>query len=130
MNLKTIQSIIDYEVKSGQRQPVKYVYDAMRAINEVSVANGGEPLTPEQDIRFAEFVETIVQTQREKDLIYVSNFFHKAYVTLFITIQVMNEHPSPASIDEVQKVYQALSRLGHDGLLTKGLSPEIIEKYL
>ncbi len=130
MNLTTIQGIIDYEVKAGFRKPIKYVYDAMRAINEVSVANGGEPLTPEQDIRFSQFMEEVVETQREKDLIYVSHFFHKAYITLFVTVQAMKEEPSPASIDEVRKVYQALTRLAYSELLTDGLSPEILEKYL
>lgn len=130
MNLSTIQGIIDYEVKAGHRKPIKYVYDAMRAINEVSIANGGEPLTPEQDIRFSQFMEEVVENQREKDLIYVSHFFHKAYITLFITIQVLREVPSPASIDEVQNVYKALTRLGYSDLISNGLDENVFETYL
>lgn len=130
MNLTTIQAIIDYEVKTGVREPITNVYQTMRAINEVVVANGGEPLTPEQDIRFSQFMEEVVQTQREKDLVYVSHFFHKAYSTLFITVQAMNERPSPADIDEVQQVYRALCRLGHRELLTNGLLPSTIKNYI
>lgn len=84
---------------------------------------------PTVDIQFAKFTESIVD-QRERDLIYVSNFFHTAYKSLHITVQVMKEELNIYTLDIVKNVYQALLRLGQVELLTTGLTTKTIKKYL
>jgi hypothetical protein len=130
LSSKTIESIIQWEVESGQREPIKTTYEVMRAANEIGKANCMDLPFAEQDIRYAEFMEKFVMSQKEKDIVYVSHFFHKAYSTIFITIMLMRKEPTKNEREEIQKVASALRRLGNIELLTKDVPPEIVQEYI
>lgn len=104
----------------------------MREVN--ALLNYNNSLTwdnkfPEQDIRFTEFLENFVQTQYQKDISIVQEFFHMAYSILFNTILTMKKEPNKSEQDTVKKVYNALYRLNKPLLLTEGLPDSIVKKY-
>ncbi|MDD5151764.1 MAG: hypothetical protein PHC28_15015 [Flavobacterium sp.] len=63
------------------------------------------------DIEFQKFLETL-QTQREKDLIYISNFFHFAWNTIHIKYLCLNEDFSAYDLSITKSVFNALDRQG------------------
>lgn len=101
----------------------------MRRANELHEINNPhttqKPFSP-PDIGFTEFMETIraTSTQRELDLVYVSNLYNSAWTTLHVSMAVLNEKCKPQEEEEVKRMYQALCRLDMPHLLTDGLSPK------
>ena len=72
---------------------------------------------PDKDIQFVKLFEQLNCSERERDIVYVSQFFPAAYNTLHVTILRLGETPSPGSIDELVRVYETLVRLGASRLL-------------
>ena len=70
-----------------------------------------------KDIQFVKFFELMNMTDREKDLLYVANSFHPAYVTLHVTILTLKEHPHPYSLNELQRVFETMKRLNSEHIL-------------
>lgn len=71
----------------------------------------------QKDIQFVKFYERMALTDREKDLLYVATFFHAAFTTLHVTILTLGETPSPASVSELTKTFDAMTRLGAADIL-------------
>jgi len=82
----------------------------------------------EKDIQFVKFYEQMKLTDREKDLLYVSEFFHAAFTTLHVTILTLGEQPSPSAVIELTKTFETMQRLGAEDVL---LNDRItIQKFL
>lgn len=114
------------------KDPSLKIWEIMDLTNDVLNSNNADilELFPEEDIRFTKFTEQVIQTQRERDLIYVSNFFTQAYRILFIDILVLKKEPNGHDSSIIFSVHAALERLGSPELLTAGLSDKIVKKYL
>lgn len=65
----------------------------------------------DKDIQFVKLFERLDCNQRERDLIYISQFFHSAYTTLHVTILTLGETPTPGSLEELKRTYETLIRL-------------------
>lgn len=65
----------------------------------------------DKDIQFVKLFEQLECTERERDIVYLSQFFHPAYTTLHVTILGLGETPSPCSIVDLVRTYDALTRL-------------------
>ena len=65
----------------------------------------------DKDIQFVKLFEQLECTERERDIVYLSQFFHPAYTTLHVTILGSGETPSPGSIVDLVRTYDALTRL-------------------
>lgn len=119
------KQVLQYEVDTGELE--NKCSSIMRRNN--TLCDDYNEKYAEVDIRYAEFIETI-SNQRERDLIYISNFFHIAYQSLHITATVMREELNEYNREIVRNVYQALDRIGQSHLLTSGLSTKILKKYI
>ncbi len=75
------------------------------------------------DINYAELLYHIKVngTQREMDLVYVSNLFHEVWSELHVSLAVLKENVSESRENNIRKLYDALKRLYMTHLLTDGL---------
>lgn len=65
----------------------------------------------DKDIQYVKLFEKLDCTEREKDIAFISNFFHSVYVTLHVTILALGERPSPGSLIELKRAIDVLQRL-------------------
>jgi hypothetical protein len=65
----------------------------------------------DKDIQYVKLFEKLDCTAREKDIAFISNFFHSVYVTLHVTILALGERPSPSAIDDLNRTFVTLQRL-------------------
>jgi len=65
----------------------------------------------DKDIQYVKLFEQLDCTDREKDIMFISNFFHSVYVTLHVTILALGERPSPGSLIELKRAFDVLQRL-------------------
>lgn len=122
-------SIATYQIPSTETTK-PYIF--FRLVNEILEANNADlsEFYPEEDIRYSEFLEEVLSSQREIDIVLVSNFFYRVYRLLHIDIKTLNLKPNPYDSEQIKNVYNALDRLGKKHLLTNGLKKSIIKKYL
>lgn len=76
------------------------------------------------EIGFSELLDTIKsqKNQREIDLVYATNAYHRAWTSLHVGMGTLKEILNPSDEDEVRNVYAALERLGMSHLMTNGLN--------
>lgn len=103
----------------------------MRRANAIFMANSTDIQKPfgGSDVAFATFVDYLRETgsQRERDLVLVSEALCRVWKTLHITVQAMGERPSPADEQELNTVAPALQRLGLLHLLTENLRADLCQ---
>ena len=108
----------------------KTLVEFMKRANEIFSANVQDGLKPfsDQEVAFAGFLDHVkaTATQREKDLIVVTEGLCRAYSILHIGVQVMGEDPNEHEADCVVTVVDALERLGLPRLLMDGLEQRAI----
>jgi hypothetical protein len=85
----------------------------------------------DKDIQYVKLFEKLDCTDREKDIMFISNFFHSVYVTLHVTILALGERPSPGSLIELKRAIDVLQRLDAVETLLNGkiTSEELFEFY-
>lgn len=66
----------------------------------------------DQDINLMEMVELLDLTEREKGIIYISQFYHACYSDYNISIGTLGESLSPVAIDRLIKMYDILNAHG------------------
>lgn len=85
------------------------------------------------DLHFQKFLDFADLNEREKDMIYVTNFFHSAYLTLHQTLRYELDEPKQYDINILIKVYGTLIKYGIGFTLLKDLSfkefDKLIKKY-
>jgi hypothetical protein len=74
----------------------------------------------DNDIQFTKLFEIVELTQREKDIMYVSNFFHSSYTTLHVKILTLGDKPTEVDIYELKRTFSALTRLNCLDVLLNG----------
>lgn len=117
-------------VEAAQRElPEGPPHKVMQRANELAEVNSQQgryirkPFA-QVDINFTELLDSIrvTKNQRELDLVYVTNLYHRAWSSLHLGMGTMGEVLSPGDEEEVRGVYAALLRLGMGKLITNGLS--------
>ena len=66
----------------------------------------------DKDVQFTKLFDIVELTQREKDIMYVSNFFHSSYTILHVKILTLGDEPTETDIYELKRTFSALTRLG------------------
>jgi hypothetical protein len=74
----------------------------------------------DKDIQFTKLFQIVELTQREKDIMYVSNFFHSSYTTLHVKILTLGDKPTEVDIYELKRTFSALTRLNCLDVLLNG----------
>lgn len=74
----------------------------------------------DKDVQFTKLFELVELTQREKDIMYASNFFHSSYTILHVKILTLGDEPSATDIYELKRTFSALTRLGALDTLLNG----------
>ena len=103
------------------------IHAFMKRANELASANGAVaselPFAP-VDVGFSELLDTIraQKNQREIDLVFVTNLYHRAWKSLHISMGVLGEMLNQIHEKEVRDVYAALTRLELGHLMLDGLS--------
>lgn len=114
--------------KSGE--PLNVI---MRKANEIFKANSNHWNMPfaQVDVEFATFLDFMKKncTQRELDLVYVSENFSRVWVVLHNNA-AMGEKLTPSDMDGVNGLSKSLKRLGLLSLITDGLQKDLVELVL
>ena len=102
----------------------------MRSANDIFCANNDNWQTPfsQVDIEFATYIDWVKAncSQREIDLIKISEKLTRVWMTLHITMQAMGEHPNDYDQEEIVSLVKSLSRLGLMHLLTDNLRHDLV----
>ena len=121
---QTYASLVDLE------HPNAPMREKMQRINELCNLNHPNEQKPfaQVDVQFTGILDLLSSsgTQREKDLVYVSQFFHQSWQTLHQSMMVLKEMPSPQEVDVIRKTAQALRRLELEHLLAEGLPKKYV----
>jgi len=88
----------------------KPLSENMQELYKCEILNGDRHLFGQVDIAFQQFIEKGILTQREKDLIHISSFFHFAWKTVHIQYRCLGEELTASDFDIVQSVFYALER--------------------
>lgn len=70
-----------------------------------------------QDINFHEILENLNLSQRERDILYLTQFFHEAYTSINVTYYVMRDSISPVGLERIYNVHECMQRLNLDSNL-------------
>jgi hypothetical protein len=65
----------------------------------------------DKDVQFTKLFDIVELTQREKDIMYVSNFFHSSYTILHVKILTLGDEPTETDIYELKRTFSSLTRL-------------------
>lgn len=82
------------------------------------------------DIAYLRFTEEANLSDREIDMMYVSNFFNKAYITLHLTIRTLRGHVSPSDSKILTTTYNILEKYNLEHCLLEGLTKKQYQKYI
>lgn len=82
------------------------------------------------DIAYLRFTEEANLSDREMDMVYISNFFNQAYVTLHLTIRTLRGHVSPSDIKILTTTYDILESYNLEHCLLEGLTKKQYQKYI
>jgi hypothetical protein len=116
---------------ASQYEDVKNTSDLMKKSNEIYLSNSKDSLTPfsQSEIAFATFVDYVKETcsEKEKDLIVISEFLSKVHKMLHISIQTLNEPVSEFDKESIKVLNKSLSNLKLNHLITDGLNKKTLK---
>lgn len=131
MSLST-NSIVDtlaYQVEAGLTESPSCLSVAMIQANKFCEANDQPKQFADVDIQFQTFIDRMDLIEKERDLIFVTNFFHRVYHILHIDIAIYGNTPTTHDVSLVKQTYASLVRLGKEWTLTDNLCKSIIEQW-
>jgi hypothetical protein len=103
----------------------------MKAANDIFKKYSNDWKVPfsQTDIIYAEFTLFVATTgtQREIDLIVVSNTLGKAWSILHITMKTLKDDITPGDEQDLRSIVPALDRLNMLHLLTDGLPKKLVK---
>ena len=114
-----------------QDESIKNTSDFMKKVNEIASSGGSnETVFPQVDIVFATFTDYVKETatQREKDLLIVSEFLTKGWQSLHVSVQVLGEKLSEVEKSDLILLKSSLDNLKLTHLLTDGLNNKTLKK--
>jgi hypothetical protein len=95
---------------------MQYVYDITGNDHKIDLGFG------QVDIDFTQTIEKFKLSDREKDLLYISQFFHNAWKTLHISLALKLDQPSPYALEVCYNVFKRLKFYGLEYQLLKTIS--------
>lgn len=107
------------------------IRDYMISTNQIHQSMCNSELKPfaDVDVAFAGFVDMLRNeaTQRERDLVYISENFYKAYAYLHQDVQLFKKQLNEHQLSTVHNVYNALKSIDKQTLLTDGLTKKTLK---
>ena len=113
-----------------QEGNIKNTSELMKRVNEIASSDGSnEKVFPQVDIVFATFTDYVKETatQREKDLLIVSEFLTRVWKSLHIGVQGLGEKLNEAEKSDLVLLKSSLDNLELTHLLTEGLSNKTLK---
>ena len=128
MNPNTAAAIVEAETPG---LPIHKKMDAINQLMEINGARVTELPFATVDIRFAEFINFLNMdcTERERDLVIISENLCRVWKTLHLSVQTMKEKLTPQDNKEIRLLAPALKRLNLEHLITKGLNKKTLKVY-
>lgn len=96
---------IDLNESLSAYDVLKKTKDIFHMYNTGSVCN-----ISNQDINFIGIIESLDLTEREKDIMFISNFYHSCYTDYNISLIIMKEKLSDIAIERLIKMYDILTK--------------------
>ena len=127
--LSRIADALQFQAEAGLIKNPESALDVMFAANEFCETNGQQPVFAPVEIQFQTFLDRVELTQRERDLLYVSNFFCYVFQTLHFDIAIAGKTPSPHDANLIKQTYASLVRLGQERTLTDNIRKPLIAKW-
>jgi hypothetical protein len=108
--------ISQHEKFDNYSDSMQYVYDITGNDHKIDLGFG------QVDIDFTQTIEKFKLSDREKDLLYISQFFHHAWKTLHISLALKLDTPSPYALEVCYDVFKRLKNYGLEYQLLKTIS--------
>jgi hypothetical protein len=103
MNPESVLSYITLENPEGS------AIENLRKAKEMFESNSSEKFTlSNRDLNFLEIFHIMNLSQREKDIVFISEFFHEAYYNYNKQVLLLGKKLSNMEIDRLIQVYQRL----------------------
>lgn len=103
MNPESVLSYITLENPEGS------AIENLRKAKEMFESNSSEKFTlSNRDLNFLEIFHIMNLSQREKDIVFISEFFHEAYYNYNKQVLLLGKKLSNMEIDRLIQVYQKL----------------------
>lgn len=110
----SVQTAISLAQTLSETSKISELFQAAKDIFDQN--NSGCDVFPlsQQDINFQIILEELNLTQRERDVIYITTFFHSAYTTLNISWYICKDIISDVDKERILQCHACLIRLGLD----------------
>lgn len=69
-------------------------------------------LLSDQDINFLKIFELLDLSNRERDIMFISTYYHTCYIDYNITINIMKDCIPQVAVDRLLKMYDVLNKYG------------------
>lgn len=69
-------------------------------------------LLSDQDINFLKIFEILDLSDRERDIMFISTYYHTCYIDYNITINIMKDCIPQVAVDRLLKMYDVLNKYG------------------
>lgn len=69
-------------------------------------------LLSDQDINFLKIFEILDLSDRERDIMFISTYYHTCYIDYNISIKIMKECIPQVAVDRLLKMYDVLNKYG------------------
>lgn len=90
--------------------------DRLRLAKRIFEINNLNKSTPfflsNQDINFLKIFEILDLSDRERDIMFITTFYHTCYIEYNITINIMKEGIPQVAVDRLLKMYDVLNKYG------------------
>jgi len=95
--------------------------DRLRLAKRIFEINNQNKSTPfflsNQDINFLKIFEILNLSNRERDIMFISTYYHICYIDYNISIKIMKECIPQVAVDRLLKMYETLGRYGMVSML-------------
>lgn len=95
--------------------------DRLRLAKRIFEINNQNKSTPfflsNQDINFLKIFEILDLSDRERDIMFISTYYHTCYIDYNISIKIMKECIPQVAVDRLLKMYEILRRYEMESML-------------
>lgn len=106
--------------------------DIMKGVNDILKQNNADvrEYFSQQDINFAELFIKLSLNERERDIMYLSNFFHKAYSLLNVDVMILKDDLNKDEQTIVNEVFNRLKKYNLEYLLVQDVPVETLKRVM